>query len=65
MKYTPSYLFKFKSYWYKDARDLYDHLALGPLGATAKYGPDYQPPSEDCLKVRDALEEAIAKGEGK
>ena len=40
----------------KMAADLYDQLALGPLEAAAKYGPDYEPPTdEDCLAVRNAL----------
>lgn len=42
------------------ARNLYDHMALGSLEAAAKYGPDYEPPTdEDCLQVRGALESAI------
>lgn len=46
------------------AVELYDHLALGTLEAAAKYGPDYEPPSEaDCLAVRGALASIIAKAE--
>jgi hypothetical protein len=48
------------------ARYLYDQLALGPLEAAAKYGPDYTPPSdEDWLKMRGMLEAAIAEAEKK
>lgn len=48
----------------KSARDLYDRLALGTLEAAAKYGPDYEPPSDaDMLKVRGDLEAAITKAE--
>ncbi len=44
------------------AADLYDHLALGTLEAAAKYGPDYEPPTQsDCLEVRNLLADAIAK----
>lgn len=46
----------------KAARNLYDHLSLGPLEAAAKYGDSYEPPSEDdMLKVRGDLEAAITK----
>ncbi len=48
------------------ARELYDLLALSPLAAAAKYGPDYEPPGrEGCLAVRDRLEAALAEPEGK
>lgn len=50
----------------EEARNLYDHLALGTLEAAAKYGPDYEPPTdEDCLEVRDLLETVINKAEGR
>ncbi len=45
----------------KRARELYDHLALGTLEATCKYGDNYEPPTdEDWLNMRAGLEEAIA-----
>jgi len=44
------------------ATSLYDHLALGTLEAAVKYGPDYEPPTdEDCLRTRGLLGDAIAK----
>ncbi len=49
----------------KLACDFYDRLALSPLAGAAKYGPDYNPPTdEDCLEVRNMLENAISKAEG-
>ena len=46
----------------RHAASLYDHLAMGPLQAAVKYGPDYEPPSdEDCLRTRSLLGDAIAK----
>ncbi len=48
----------------KEAASLYDHMALGTLEAAVKYGPDYEPPTdEDCLATRGQLEAAIAKAE--
>lgn len=44
------------------AAELYDELGLGSLEAAAKYGPDYEPPTDiECLKMREDLEAAIAK----
>ena len=41
------------------AAEMYDELALGPLGAAAKYGPDYTPPSDDdWLALRQELQDA-------
>ncbi len=49
----------------KSARSLYGHLCLGSLEAAVKYGPDYEPPTDDdWLQMRGALEAAIAKAEG-
>lgn len=48
----------------RHAASLYDHLSLGTLEAAVKYGPNYEPPSdEDCLQVRGLLGDAIAKAE--
>ena len=48
----------------KKAKDLYDYLALGPLGLAVKYGPDHEDRSdESILQVRGDLEAAIAKAE--
>ncbi|KKN47318.1 hypothetical protein LCGC14_0664240 [marine sediment metagenome] len=45
----------------KEARKLYDELARGPLGNAAKFGPDFEPMSdEEILEIRKALESAIA-----
>jgi len=42
------------------AKWLYDELSLGPLGAAAKYGPDYESPTEDtCLEIRGLIEDAL------
>jgi hypothetical protein len=50
----------------KKAAWLYDEMALGPLGAAAKYGPDYEPPTDqECLNIRQIINDAIAKAEGK
>ena len=50
----------------KGARKLYDEMARGPLGNAAKFGPDFEPMSdEDILEIRKALEDAIATTEGK
>lgn len=44
------------------ARDLYDQLALGPLQAAAKYGPDYTPPTDkEWLEMRGMLEAALGE----
>ena len=46
----------------KAARSLYDVFSLGPLEAAAKYGPDYElPTDEECLRIREQLETAITK----
>ena len=46
----------------QQAADLYDALALGPLDAAAKYGPDWEPPTdEQMLEVRSVLAAALAK----
>lgn len=40
---------------------LYDELAMSPLEAVAKHGPDYTPPLEsDVLAVREDLEDSRA-----
>lgn len=45
----------------KGAIWLYDEMAMSPLEAAAKHGPDYTPPSdEDCLEVRKALQDALS-----
>ena len=50
----------------KNATRLYDDFALGTLEAAAKYGPDYEPPSDAyCLKVRGDLQDAIDFAEPK
>ena len=42
------------------AKGLYDELSLSTLGAACKYGDNYQPPTkEDCLKIRELLEQAL------
>ena len=44
----------------QQAADLYDALALGPLDAAAKYGPDWEPPTdEQMLEVRSVLAAAL------
>ena len=46
----------------QQAADFYDALALGPLDAAAKYGPDWEPPTdEQLLELRSTLNSAIAK----
>ena len=50
----------------KKAAWLYDQLAMGPLDAAVKYGPDYMPPTdEQCLEIRQALHDAIIEAEGR
>lgn len=45
----------------KRAAELYDHLAMSPLEAAAKYGPDYEPPSDaEWLEMRQMLADAVA-----
>ena len=42
------------------AAEMYDLLALGPIAAAAKYGPDYTSPTdEDWLEMRKELDTAI------
>jgi hypothetical protein len=49
----------------KDAAWLYDQMAMGPLEAAAKYGDNYEPPSDDqCLGIRAAIHAALTKAEG-
>ena len=44
----------------KEAARLYDHLAMGTIEGAAKYGPDYEPPSDDeWLAFREMLEDAL------
>ena len=44
----------------KQARRFYDELSLSPLAAAAKYGPDYEPVTdEECLEVRRMIDVAI------
>ncbi len=44
----------------KQARRFYDELSLSPLEAVAKYGPDYEPVTdEECLEVRRMIDVAI------
>ena len=44
----------------KQARRFYDELSLSPLEAAAKYGPDYEPVTdEECLEVRRMIDVAI------
>ena len=44
----------------KQAQWLYDELSLSPLEAAAKYGPDYEPATdEECLEVRRMIDTAI------
>ena len=46
------------------AKWLYDELALSTLGAACKYGDNYQPPTkEDCLHIRELLEQALKNTE--
>ncbi len=46
------------------AKWLYDELALSTLGAACKYGDNYQPPTkEDCLNIRELLEQALKQTE--
>ena len=48
----------------KEAARLYDELALSLLAAAAKYGPNYEPPTdEEWLEMRKELKQAIAKAE--
>lgn len=50
----------------KAAALLYDHLAMSPLESAVKYGPDYNPPTdEDLLNTRNFLNEAIARAGGR
>jgi hypothetical protein len=47
----------------KRAKDLYDYIALGPMGAACKYGPEHDYgrwTDEDMLKLRSDLETALA-----
>lgn len=45
----------------KQAADLYGQLSLSPLEAAAKYGDQYEGPSDtDCLEMRQTLDDAIA-----
>lgn len=49
----------------QQAADLYDALSLGTLEAAAKYGPDWEPPTdEQMLEVRSVLAAALAKEKG-
>jgi len=50
----------------KDAAKLYDELAImtDPLGSAVKYGPDFEPPTEEewresILEMRKALDDAL------
>lgn len=46
------------------AKWLYDQLALSPLDAAAKYGDEYEPPTdEQCLEIREMVESAIPVAE--
>jgi len=46
------------------AKWLYDELALSTLGAACKYGDNYEPPTkEDCLQIRELLEQALKEAE--
>jgi hypothetical protein len=47
----------------KEARLL--HLALSSLEVAARFGDNYQPPTdEDCLRVRGILEAALSSARG-
>lgn len=48
----------------KEAMRLYDLLALGPLAAAAKYGPDFEPPTDaEYLEMRQMIKAAIPVAE--
>ena len=56
----------------QEGKKLYDYLATAtsPLDAAVKYGPDFDPPtdqevSEMCLRVRGLFERALAAADGK
>lgn len=50
----------------EQARWLYDQLSLGSLEAAAKYGDNYEPPTdEQYLEIRRMIESAITIAKGK
>ncbi len=48
----------------EEAKRLYDLLALSPLAMAAKYGPDFEPPTdEEYLEMRAMIKAAIPVAE--